>query len=134
MAPTCGTAPWGWQSGTVIMLYIGHVRSLQSLLDAVESGQALAERQGEGVAKEVGVQAGPLQHAVLGGCGNVESADEPSLQRQETVKAREESKGKGSNNVNNDSSGAPIKMSARVRATTTAAAMRTAAGARARAV
>ena len=38
----------------VLTLYVGHVRSLRSSLDAVESGQAFADRLG-GVAREARV-------------------------------------------------------------------------------
>ena len=103
-----------------VLTHVGHASSLRSSLDAVGAGWTTPTRRsgGRGAA----------------GSGDAEGTAELSLQQEETVGAREESKSGGSNNVNNDSSGAPTKMSARVRATTTAAAVRTAAGARARAV
>ena len=92
----------------VLTLYVGHVCSLRSSLDAVEFGQALAERLG---GSSRGWGAGwTFRHDIpvirgAAGPGDAEGAAGPGLQREETIGAREESKSEGSNIVNNNSSG-----------------------------
>ena len=76
-------------------------------LDVLNRLDMLAERLW-GVAKEAWVQAGPLPHGVLGdrvasSPGDVEDVAGPDLQREETVRAREDSKSGGSSNANNNS-------------------------------
>ena len=117
----------------VLTLYVGHVCSSRSSLDAVKSGQAFAEWLG-GVDQEAGVQTGPLRHGVPGGRarpGLVCSGRKPSGRGK---KAR----AKAATLLTTTAAAvdpAPTKMTARARATatTTAAAVRTAADAKARA-